>query len=270
MSRRVLILGCGPAGLLAAHAATLLAHKPIIVSRKRPSQLFGCQYLHQAIPLDVWEEDPIEVDYQLRGTVEEYALKVYGPGNVPEQVSPAKFTGKHYAWDIRKTYAELWRKYEPLVHDVQLTANDIDGMLGYYQPDIVYTSIPLPLICADPAHDFRSTKCLAIGDAPEVGQRAPGIAPPNTVICDGTGNTGYYRASNVFGYQTVEYPGWRTRPPIAGVVDFFKPISNTCTCWPELKRIGRMGMWQKGVLAHDVFNQVWSDFGGAFTRSAHH
>lgn len=260
MTKRVLILGCGPTGLLAAHAATLARnHKVVVVSVKRPSRLFGCQYLHEDIP-GLPLGDPTVITYQLRGTAAEYMLKVYGPDDSRgiEMVSPEQFVGVHWAWDIRKAYKELWDMYSDLVEDQRIQSNDILPMIDYYEPDFVFNSIPKPLICASPGHDFRSTKCWAVGDAPELGQAAPVLAPEGQVICDATEDVGYYRASNVFGYNTVEWPGWRRKPPIEGVVDFLKPLSNDCTCWPGIVHIGRMGEWRKGVLSHHAFQKTFT------------
>ena len=48
---RVVILGCGPAGLAAAKAATDLGRETVIVSQSDlPSMLYGCQYLHAPVP----------------------------------------------------------------------------------------------------------------------------------------------------------------------------------------------------------------------------
>ena len=255
---KVLVLGCGPSGLLAAHAARLTGATVIVISQKRPSHLFGCQYLHAAIPEIALPHSQL-VHYQLWGSPGEYAEKVYGEENLPfvPSVSPDDLEEDHAAWDIRRAYDILWNMFERDIHDVRLVPSDVPGMLGYYQPDHVFSSVPAPLLCVNPMHNFKSTKCWAIGDAPERGQRAPSIAPPFTVICDGTRHQGWYRASNVYGYQTVEWPGWRNKPPISGVVDFLKPLMNDCDCWPQLVRVGRMGKWQKGVLAHETFEEVF-------------
>lgn len=252
---RVLILGCGPSGLLAAHAANLQGIEPIIVSIKRPSMLFGCQYLHAAIPETKSGKISVRIEYQLIGSADDYAQKVYGPER-PPTVSPQELTRSHLGWNIRDTYVELWDRYEGAVLDTTLTETDIPEMEEYYKPDLFVSSIPSFLMCTNTKHDFKSTKCWAIGDAPQLGQYAPKIAHANTVLCNGTKDTGWYRSSNVFGYNTVEWPGWRSKPPVAGVVQFFKPLSTDCDCWPHLRRIGRMGHWRKGVLAHDAFGET--------------
>lgn len=251
--KKALILGCGPSGLLAAHAATLANWEPIVVSSKRPSPLFGCQYLHREIP-ELTTDGGRDVQYLLFGTVEEYADKVYGPDRHPSlKVSPESLVGTHKAWDIRLAYRKLWNRYEEGIVDERLQADDIESMMSWYRPDVFINTIPLPLLCANPDHDFQSVKCWAIGDAPELGQYAPHVTPEFTVACDSSSDVGYYRASNVFGYSTIEWPGWRSKPPVQGVVDFLKPLSTSCDCWPRVTRMGRMGMWRKGVLAHEAF-----------------
>lgn len=254
MSTDVVILGCGPAGLLTAHAARLSGLRPIIISVKRPSFLFGCQYLHGEIegitlhPAGEW------VNYELRGEVGAYANKVYGPEK-PRNVSPGSLARRHLAWDIRRAYKKLWERYESEIVDERVSPRDVPQIQSHYGPKHFVSTIPAPLLCKNPMHDFRSVKCWAVGDAPELGQCAPPLAPEFTVVCDATSEVGWYRASNVFGYKTVEWPGWRSRPPISGVVEFLKPLQTDCDCWPEVHRRGRMGKWTKGVLAHDAFGE---------------
>jgi len=257
-NRMILVLGCGPAGLIAAHAIREeFGFNVTIISKKRRSQLFGCQYLHEPIPGDWWSADgghPVMVDYQLVGTAEGYARKVYGE-DPPGQVSPQLFTGKRPAWDIRATYRGLWERFKYSIVDYEIDARDIEIMSDFYRADFTISSIPARVLCTQRAkHEFKSVPCWAIGDAP--GQEAPRIAPDNTVICDGTSDHGYYRASNVFGYSTVEWPGIRKTPPVEGVVQFEKPISTNCDCFRGVHRVGRMGTWTKGVLAHQVYSST--------------
>lgn len=254
MTARVVVLGCGPAGLIAAHAAEWqLGAEVKILSVKRPSPIFGCQYLHEDIP-GIPTRGPEMVNYQLHGTAEQYRQKVYGSLTPP--VSPQQYEGDHYAWDIRRAYRQLWERYEEKIVDVRFTPEGIVPMLSDFMPDVCVSSLPAPVLCqAGDRHTFTSVKCWAIGDAPD--QKVDEVIqcpPPFTVVCNGVvGGASWYRACNVFGYSTIEWPGHKRKPPIEGVVEFNKPLSTDCNCLPSVLRVGRYGRWQKGVLSHEAY-----------------
>lgn len=254
MTARVLVLGCGPSGLIAAHAAQREHGAEVkIVSVKRPSQLYGCQYLHEDIP-GIPTRGPELVRYELRGTVDQYRRKVYGSLTPP--VSPQQYEGDHYAWDLRRAYRRLWEMMEGSVVDVRLTPSDVVPMLSDFMPDACISSLPAPVLCqAGDRHSFTDVKCYAIGDAPELGQNVQDYypVPPFTVTCNGGSGASWYRACNVFGYSTIEWPGYKRRPPLEGVVEFHKPLSTDCNCLPSILRVGRYGRWQKGVLSHEAY-----------------
>jgi len=256
-TNRALVLGCGPAGLIAAHALRWhLKMEVVIVSTKRKSELFGCQYLHEPIP-GLGTLPKADVSYIVSGGDDDYQKKVYGDRRLPVPASTQLFRGVSQAWDIREAYRRLWDRYEHRITNWTFGPQNIAQIVQTYDPDFTFTSVPLPSFCqAGDQHDFDFIKCWAIGDAPERGQRVPVHVPENTVQCNGTKDTGWYRAANVFGYKTVEWPGTKPKPPIEGVVEFLKPISTTCTCYPGIHRIGRMGTWKKGVLAHHVYSDV--------------
>src|SRR5678809_864059 len=62
-SVRVLILGCGPSGLIAAHAAYNRGADFIVVSKARKSFMNGAQYLHAPIP-GVSIKEPFLINYE--------------------------------------------------------------------------------------------------------------------------------------------------------------------------------------------------------------
>lgn len=275
---KVLVLGCGPAGLLAAHAASYVDGVEItIVSNKVKSGLHGCQYLHGPIP--GFDLDTVSVEYHLEGTVEDYAAKVYA-GQVPASaVSPAHLRGTHPAWDLRQCYDRLWSRYEDQIVDAVVKPEQVAMMLDHYDADLVVSSLPAPVLCQDMEnHQFTSVESWAMGDAPLLGQTVPVPCPPNTVLCNGDRDRGYYRVSNVFGHTTAEWPGWKRKPPLEGVVRFSKPLKTTCTCWSlvdhgglgtsGILRVGRYGRWEKGILSHDAFNRTASTLAALRVRNA--
>lgn len=246
----VLILGCGPAGLMAAHAAFIEGHNPVIVSKARKSYLFGAQYLHQPIP-GATDNAPIQVDYRLQGTSDEYRVKVYGP-NSRVDVSPDTLIGKHDAWDIRSTYDHLWHFYERYIMNQEVTGKTLGMAMESWMPDLTISTIPRPALCIDPSHSFGAETVWAIGDAPEFGKTCPVKVRPNTVICNGEDAPAWYRAANVFGHTTAEWPE-RKKPPFGTPAAVLKPTTTNCTCYPDVVHLGRYGAWQKGVLSHEAF-----------------
>jgi len=257
VKRQVAVLGSGPAGLLAAHAATIWGFEAHIISATtEPSKLYGAQYLHEAIP-EIPHSAPVEISVELRGTVNDYREKVYG-ADYKGPVSPAVLQGGHFGWDIRQAYNWLWDTYGNEIYDFRFNpvsfADFAKTQAVYY--DYIFSSIPLVQVCGDVTHEFFSQHVYAIGDAQELGIECPVRTEPNMIRHDGTKDTSWYRASNIFGHGTAEWPAQRKKPPIAGLAVVTKPLSTNCTCGPNIIRIGRYGQWKKGVLAHTAFEQV--------------
>lgn len=260
---RVAVLGCGPAGLLAAHGVTQAAWvrekdaEVQIYSSKHKSPLFGCQYLHQAIPgLDLPHQ---KVDYRLTGTLAGYRRKVYGREDVA--VSPDLLEASHHAWDIRAAYDQLWARYEPAIEDYFLSPGSwrlLHDKLRH-QVDFVISTVPAPVLCKDTEGcTFESETVWAMGDAPELGRGIPDHLrqPPGSIMCNGEGGVPWYRISNVFGYHTAEWPSDAVPPRGASRVS--KPLGTTCKCNPCVRRSGRYARWQKGVLAHESFLDAYA------------
>jgi hypothetical protein len=253
--KSVAILGCGPSGLLVAHAAELCGWDFRIYSRKLKSPLHGAQYLHQAIPnLDCGT--PQMVEYKLNGTPEQYRHKVYGT-DWDGVVSPEDYWESHYAWDIRRAYNQLWNKYEDEIWDWEYDGSKQHGViaLGY---DFVISTIPRTVWDSNPAN-FESAKIWALGDT-EMPRVDPAYRPaPFTVFCEGDHRVPWYRVSNIFDFCTVEWP-WRfagkTWKPNKGASVVIKPLRYTGDAAPDFVHLGRYGAWQKGVLTSDVFYEA--------------
>lgn len=254
---KVLILGCGPAGLMAAAAAEASGLEPIIASKKRKSEMYGAQYLHRPIP-GFSPDMGFDVKYRLEGTAEEYSRKVYGDERI--SVSPEDLDEDHEGWDIRVTYDNLWRKYVDAIEDTPFSsASEVHefvwSVVSNYRSGTMHvvSTIPARTLCVNPAHVFPFQTVWAIGDAPERGSFCPiQVAQMNEVICSGSSDVSWYRTANILGYRTAEWPV-KKRPPIEGISEVIKPIGTTCDCLPIAHRMGRYGAWTKGVLSHESY-----------------
>jgi hypothetical protein len=254
-NNKAAVLGCGPAGLFATHALTRKGYDVTVYSKCRKSELYGAQYLHAPIDfLTPMDEEPQEITYKLNGTAAEYREKVYG--SFPAKVSPEALMMHHKAWDIREAYDHAWNLYSCLIEDTLITPEWMTS--GALDPfGLVVSSVPLPILCeAKDAHEFHAVSIWAYGDAPRRGQYVPYKPPPGTVECDGTKDRGWYRASNIHGHGTMEWPH-RSKPPLPGVAEVIKPIYSTCDCYArkpwKFVKVGRYGAWSKGVLSHQAY-----------------
>lgn len=249
MTLKVAVLGCGPTGLVAAHAAGMMGAEVTIYSKLRKSDMFGAQYLHEPIPgTDAGE--PIRLTYSLNGTIEQYRKKVYGD-TAEVTVSPEDYAGDHKAYDIRRMYDFLWNLYNVHIEDTMVSPGWLVGSLRD-DFDHVISTIPLPQLCVK-GHAFNAQDVWVMGDSDR--QRVPVNVADNHVLCNGEPEPSWYRASNIFGFRTVEWPNNGRRPPLP-VAKVSKPIDNTCTCWPRLTRLGRFGMWHKGILVHHAWTMT--------------
>lgn len=250
---KIAILGSGPAGLFAAHAAAEAGHDFQIFSLGKKSHLNGAQYLHEPIP-GLTLHPGTQISYRLHGTVEEYRQKVYQDENVT--VSPEILAGDQLGWDIRDTYDVAWERYSSAIADRIINRYRVPQLMSVH--DLVISTIPARRICDSSRHRFLSRRTWAIGDAPALGVQCPVEVAGGTVVCDGRAETLWYRASNIFGFRTVEWPfsafseANRGMPPNATLVE--KPISTDCDCWGDkVLRMGRYGAWNKTELSHMAF-----------------
>lgn len=268
---KIAILGCGPSGLVAAHAIVTHFggdHSVNLFSQKRKSPIHGAQYLHQPIPgvpIEVQADPnvrgrqlparPTVIRYRMVGTPESYLKKVYGAmwdGSISDDLRDQA----HIAWDLRGTYDWLWKTYEPGIVDQFFPDKpeyiaEVMGVLDE-QFDLVINTIPRPALCAKrDEHSFKHTEIWAGGDTDGGDSPIPG--QDNIITYNGDESPSWYRVSRIYGHTTVEWPGHINRPPFPGTARVRKPLAHNCNCWPEVEHLGRMGRWQNGRLVHHVY-----------------
>lgn len=238
------ILGCGPAGLISAWSAERVGLTPTIYSIKARSPMPGAQFLHEPIPGISRGEDEHKIKFIKNGTREGYAQKVYGSRDAPCSWD-AYPEGERVGWDLADAYARLWDLYEGRVVNGSLTPRALDFIERSY--DIVFSSIPAQHLCVNPNHQWRSAK---------VWIRSWRIAGgTNFVEYNGEPIKGYYRSSVIGDWASMEFghpPAALGAPARPG----WKPLGTNCDCRPSIRRIGRFGKWEKGVLLHHVWDQV--------------
>lgn len=260
----VAILGCGPAGLMAAHAAAMKGHpvaifsKPDSDGKAAKSRLGGAQFLHRPIPLINNEEEPdAMITYLCRGDAATYRQKVYGDDPTIPFVSMENVRDGMVqpAWNLQATYDALWEHLSGgAVNPASIGPAWVQAMVDANEFETIISTVPLPSICLvhngfEPGGCSFYTQKITI--APECID--PGL-PDNTVLYNGDLGRSWYRASRLFGVGSTEWSDLATRPPADGLVKASKPIRTTCKCWEgDVLRMGRNGTWTKGVLTHDAF-----------------
>jgi hypothetical protein len=242
---RVVVLGCGPAGLLAAHAASLHGCDVHILSLKQPSFINGAQFLHEGIP-GVTKEPDGHVLFTKTGSRDGYARKVYGSAKMPVSWDLWENAVSRPAWSMQKSYSLLWKMYvRGIKHFPVNSIEDIEAaeQIG---ADLYITSLPATSMCYNNEHIFESVPMY-------VSRRFDAPIPENTIIYNGHVDVPWHRASSLFGHRSMEFS---RRPMGVNALVGTKPTAHNCDCNPHWMRVGRFGRWKRGVLVHHAFNEV--------------
>ena len=242
---KVCVIGCGPSGLLAAHACRQEGHKLTIISDiARKSAMGGAMYIHEPIPGITSKQPDGQLRIEKRGTCEGYAYKVYGDSGHP--VSWNQFaTGDYGIWYMDEAYRRLWAKYSSYVRVHNVTPHTMDEIIRHF--DLVIATLPKNRICYR-HHEFKSVPIWV-----KSRRLARDVLHPNIMTYSGRVEDPWYRKSTINNIVSIEYP---QRPPTDDMYAGIKPTSNNCDCWTRVLWTGRWGRWEKGVLVHQVYQQV--------------
>lgn len=249
---RVAIIGCGPAGLIAAHTAEREGAEVDIFSLKEKSVIGGAQYLHHKL-VDLDGHPEAEMIHMFKvGNQSGYAEKVYGDSSAP--VSWSNYAiGPQVAYSLGEVYDLLWGKYEHRVRDYRFRPEDLQGWTTGEEYDYVFSSIPRKAACMD--HDRHRFEVQEIILVPM------GLTlVPETIIYSGRPSDLWYRTSFLDGEGWTEYSKHSLSEEAIefcydnGGRDGIKPLATNCDCHLKdaLVPIGRFGTWDKKVLLHSV------------------
>lgn len=270
--KRVAVLGCGPTGIFAAHAAINMGFDVQLFSRRRRSEMYGSQYLHAPIP-GLTKSPARKIKHILIGKPEDYAPKVYGEDH--NEPVHSWLTTDEMAWDIREAYYSGFFKYRDLITDVENISGRTFGS-NYPQPHkevyeaftdphcLLISTIPAHMLCVKMSHNFRSRNILAAGEAFERGVFLDDYnVEKDTVTHNSEKSPSWYRAANIFEHKTIEWPaGTKVFTPHATVIQ--KVLGTDCDCWEgAIMKVGRQGSWTRHALAHHAYQQTLTALEGS-------
>ena len=244
--KNVAVLGCGPTGLLVAHAVQQSGNCAHIISKKVKSEIPGSQHLHGSVPGLTSQYPEGTIQFVRLGTAREYARKVYG--------DPDRETGwNNYlqvfpSWNVVKAYDRLWESWEGDISDMEVTVGLIPHILETY--DLVISTIPAQVLCVNETHTFDGERYyIKKLPTPEADKEH------EIVVYNGLPGDPWYRWSILGGLCSMESMDetlW-THPHNVNVIEGYKAIGNNCDCWPTIKRCGRWAEWRHGVIMYKSY-----------------
>lgn len=242
---KVLVLGCGPAGLLVAHACAQADVEFHVISEKKPSFIAGAQYLHRPIEGLTTESPQGRVRYVKEGSKRGYAMKVYGDSRA--STSWDKFDGHANVWHLQGIYESLWGMYQERIFDGTVGIDQLPAAMRDY--DLVLSTIPKPALL--PYGSYSSEQVWIVDS---------GICvAPMTIIMNGEPKCRWYRTSNIFGHAFTEYPQAVFVPETEQAARLIKKPLVAVALNPyeeQLYFFGRYGQWKKGVLVDDAYYEA--------------
>lgn len=251
----VAVLGCGPAGLLAAHAIALRGKPVAIFSKPQKSRLGGAQFLHMAIPGLTDNEPEAIIKYKVEGDAATYRKKVYGSDNTVPFVSftEVKDGQEQEAWSLLGAYDRLWDIFGESVNDVDINPQWLQSSLDRGDFSNIISTVPLVHLCKARAGLINEIHRFSVQTISVLTEPYHAI-DDMTIWYDGTEDHSWYRSSNLFGHHGTEWSNLGRKPDMDGLVTDSKPIATTCDCWrQDVMMLGRRGSWAKGQLTHHAF-----------------
>ncbi|TXH16790.1 MAG: hypothetical protein E6R03_04940 [Hyphomicrobiaceae bacterium] len=246
---KVLIIGAGPAGRMAAHAAAMAgAMFHIVAPDDGPHLLHGAQYLHEEID-GVDCGDPFDIEYIKLGTEEVYRQRVYEGVADPPTSSWNSYSGVVPGYDLRRVYSRL-RKMYPITRMDPFDRSGLETMLDFSTWDLVVFTGNRPAVMT--GETYVSTTIEASISTGVQGQNRIeyfGVDYPNVPL----------RSSLIEGHSTMEWPD--SQGAFLGRHRLVKPVRvenpDPLSEHPRLLLAGRMGKWDKNVLVHHVYEEVY-------------
>lgn len=239
---KAVVIGAGPAGLAAAHAAVGLGAGVEIIAPKQKTPQNGPLILQRPIP-GITRDHPDGYIRQIviGGSILDYRYKLYQDVNI--NISGNVLQDGYHAWKLNEAYDEMWDRYSDLIDDRSVQANELQRL--HFRYDLVVSTAPLDRMCTmKDYHNFRYKGVLITKGVSFPGQ------PENTIIFNADPGVPWVRSSLIFGQGTTEWPLTEADNIGPDRIRIQKPISSTCNCFPRVLLTGRFGKFR---------NETWVD-----------
>lgn len=246
---KVVVIGCGPAGLAAAHAAVGLGAEVEVIAPKEKTPQRGPLLIQRPIPgINTSHPDATIHQRVIGGSILDYRYKLYGDINIA--INGNILEPQYHAWNHFKTYERLWAMYSGLIIDRRVTPGEL--LLMQDSVELVVSTASAKDMCYRNQilsyhhtkvgqHNFRYAPVRVTPECSYPDQ------PDNTIIFNAGNTEQWVRSSRIFGNEVTEWPA-ELAPERARLI--LKPISTDCDCFPRVLRTGRFGKWK---------NETWVD-----------
>lgn len=260
-SVKVAVIGCGPAGLAAAHAAAGRGCEVQIFAPKLKTPQNGPLLMQRPLPgINTSHPDGTIHQIVINGSILGYRYKLYGDINIG--INGDILVPSYPAWRHTETYTALWAIYADLITDMHIIPPVLASLHENY--DLVVSTANAQSMCMkkdtwrDPSyrHVFES-KAVAITSNCEYPDQ-----PYNTIIFNAGENDAWVRSSNIFGNTVTEWPVTATIPEGLGSRIIQKPISTNCSCFPHVLRTGRFGAFKNETWVDTAYHDTWNAIEG--------
>jgi hypothetical protein len=249
---RVAVIGCGPAGLAATHAAVGLGADVTVYAPKKVTPQRGPILMQRALPgINTNQPDGYIRQFVVGGSVLDYRLKLYGDVNI--KINGDILEHGYPAWRVEETYSKLWNLYNDLIIDGEISLTDmyqIENRRGF---DLVVNTAPAPSFCIEQqygnkSHDFifKEIAVTQVASYPH--------QPPNSIVFNAYPDIKWVRSSRVFDAEVTE---WDIDNAPSGARIIRKPLSTNCDCHPRVFRTGRFGSWHNETWIDSAYFEVY-------------
>ena len=243
---QVAVIGCGPAGLAAVHAARGLGADVVIFSPGVKSPQRGPLVLQRPIPgITTDHPDGYIRQIVIGGSILDYRYKLYGDINIG--INGDILQEGYHCWKHIEAYDLMWNRYMTGadLHTIRRTELVTPSQLKYMHEQfaLVVNTAPLNNLCTSTLHQFKF-KAVEI----TMGTSYPD-QPEDTTIFNAGNDYPWVRSAWLLGNSCTEWLVG-SAPQEQQPFTIRKPIRHNCTCYPHVLGTGRFGAWK---------NQVWVD-----------